>query len=60
MKLKRNETGSYFSAKKRGRPSGSPSGAKRGGRLPSASAVKRSPDETTKRTGNLGKRKVRI
>lgn len=58
MRLKCNEASLYFPAKKRGRPSGSPSTTKRGVKLPSATAVKKSPDEAVKRPGNLGKRKV--
>lgn len=56
-RLKCTETGLYTPSKKRGRPFGSPS-AKRLNRMPSATALKKSPDEAAKRAGNLGKRKV--
>ncbi|XP_067928426.1 uncharacterized protein [Watersipora subatra] len=73
MKIKTNATGLYFSVKRRGRPCGSPSNAKSKVLcMPSVTTVKpspnkspstkstmlkRSPEETHKRTGNLGKRK---
>ena len=57
MRLKRNEAGLYVTAKKRGRPFGTGSFARRGSK-PQVTPTKRSPDEPSKRGGHLGKRKV--